>query len=128
MSVHRYTSYGRTRQPKSLGHTKRFHVTASATLDELNAIGQASSSFTPANGVYKTENQRYMHIAVSASSEVTGVRLYNHSMGYWQELVTGSANSSVTVAPETHQIVDIYGADYVSITGSNVITIAFSTF
>jgi hypothetical protein len=128
MSVHRYTSYGRTRQPKSLGHSKRFHVTASQNLAALNLIGQATASFTPDNGIYKTENQRYMHIAVSASSEVTGVHLYNHAMGYWQELVTGSANSSVAVAPKTHQIVDIYGADYVSITGSNVITIAFSTF
>ena len=131
MSIHKYTSYGRTRQPKSLGHTKRFHVTASQTLADLNVIGQTSSSFTPANGIYKTENQRYMHIAASASSDVQGVFLYNHSMGYWHELVTGSANTSVVVAPKQHQIVDIYGADYVSITGSvpeGVITIAFSTF
>ena len=131
MSVHRYTSYGRTRQPKSLGHTKRFHVTGSQNLAELNLIGQTSSSFVASNGVYKTENQRYMHIAASASSDVQGVYLYNHSMGYWHELVTGSSNSSVVVAPKQHQVVEIYGADYVSITSSlpeGVVTIAFSTF
>ena len=131
MSIHKYTSYGRTRQPKSAGHTKRFHVTGSQDLDDLNLIGQTSASFIHANGIYKTENQRYMHIAASASSDVQGVYLYNHSMGYWHELVTGSTNSSVVVAPEQHQIVDIYGADYVSVTSSlpeGVVTIAFSTF
>jgi hypothetical protein len=130
MSVHKYSSYGRTRQPKSLGHAKRFHVTASQNIAELNKLGQDTSSFTPANGVYKTENQRYMHVAASGSSDVTGVFLYNHSMGYWHELVTGSANSSVVVGNNQHQVVEIYGADFVSLTGSHngVYTIAFSTF
>ena len=132
MSIHRYSSYGRTRQPKSLGHTKRFHVTASQNLADLNLIGTTSASFTAANGIYKTENQRYMHIACSGSaSDIQGVYLYNHSMGYWHELVTGSSNTSVVVAPGAHQVVDIYGCDYVSLTSSvpeAVVTIAFSTF
>ena len=131
MSIHRYSSYGRTRQPKSLGHSKRFHVTGSKDLAALNSIGQTTSSFTPANGIYKTENQRYIHIAASgSSSDVTGLFLYNHSMGYWHELVTGSANSSVVVGPNQHQIVEIYGADFVALTGSHngTYTIAFSTF
>lgn len=131
MSIHKYTSYGRTRQPKSLGHTKRFHVTASQNLAELNVHEPHLSHFTASNGIYKTENQRYMHIAASASSDVQGVYLYNHAMGYWHELVTGSANSSVVLSANQHQIVDIYGADYVSVTSSlpeGVVTIAFSTF
>ena len=127
MSIHKYSSWGRTRQPKSLGHAKKFHVTASQTLADLNAL--ATGAFSPTNGVYKTENQRYMHVACSGSdSEVTDVHLYNHSMGYWHALVTGSNNASVVVGPDAHQIVDIYGADFVSLTGSSVITIAFSTF
>ena len=130
MSVHKYTSYGRTRQPKSAGHNKKFHATGSQNLLALNQHA-TGAAFSHANGIYKTENQRYMHIAASASSDVQGVYLYNYAMGYWQELVTGSANSSVVVAPEQHQIVDIYGADFVSVTSSlphGVVTIAFSTF
>ena len=140
MSVHRYSSYGRTRQPKSLGHTKRFNVTASQTLADLNLIGQTSSSFTPANGIYKTENQRYMHLISSGSnSGFNKVYAYTYAAANWSELVavdpSDSTNrDSIICGANQHIIVDIKGVDLVAVvTGSSAkLTyqnfIAFSTF
>jgi hypothetical protein len=129
MATYKATSWGRTRRPKHpLGTDK--HTITGSTQAKLNLL--TVDNFTAENGVYKTENQRYAHIACSGSTtEVLNVFLYNHASGFWHELVTGSANSSVVVGPNQHQIIDINGADYIALTsGSNVqvVTMAFSTF
>ena len=127
MSVHRYSSWGRTRRPKAASGNDGDFITGS-TLTALNQLD--TSSFTNANGCYRTENQRYAHIACSGSSQVTNLYAYNYAMGFWHEIVTGSTNSSVVVSANTHQIVDINGADWVALTSGSldVVTMAFSTF
>ena len=129
MSVLKATSWGRTRRPKAPNNQDKSTITGSSLL-ALNQLSEAE--FTPVNGCYRTENQRYAHICCSGSNtEVTNVFAYNYAGGFWHEIVTGSNNTSVVVGPNQHQIVDINGADWVALkSGSNVqvVTMAFSTF
>ena len=127
MSTFKYNTWGRTRRPKGASGKDGSLITGS-TLAALN--GLSVSDFNASNGCYRTENQRYAHIACSGSSTVTNMYAYNYAMGYWHELVTGSSNSSVFVGNNQHQIVDINGADWVAITSGSlsVVSMAFSTF
>ena len=77
-----------------------------------------------------------MHCS-GASSGITNVYIYNYAAASWSELVTGSAGSaygSVQCGANQHRIVDIQGADLVSVvTGSSsklpyANYLAFSTF
>ena len=144
MSVHKYTSWGRTRRPKPAGGEGSY-VTGSgvhssgnaAGLPALTAIGANGSE---ADGVYKTENQRYMHIHCSGSSSgVNNVYVYMYSAQCWSELKTvdpsdSSNRDAVVCGANEHIIVDIQGADMVSVvTGSatklpDANYVAFSTF
>tara|TARA_Y100001963_G_C6468937_1_gene303582 strand:- start:126 stop:521 length:396 start_codon:yes stop_codon:yes gene_type:complete len=131
MSVHRYNSWGRTRRPKPASGNDGDFITGSS-LGALNHL--QTDSFSAANGCYRTENQRYAHIACSGSSAVTNVFIYNYAMGFWHELKEINPNNGNKVAVEvpnnSARIIDINGADWIAITsGSNdVVTMAFSTF
>ena len=129
MSIYKPTSWGRTRRPKAPHNVDKNTITGSTLLD-LNQLDE--SEFNDKNGCYRTENQRFAHIACSGSAtEVTNLYAYNYASGFWHEVVTGSANTSVVVGPNQHQIVDINGADWVALTsgsGVQVVTMAFSTF
>jgi hypothetical protein len=127
MSIYNATSWGRTRRPKA-PHNRDKNTITGSTLLALNQLSEAE--FTDANGCYRTENQRYMHLMCSGSSTVTNVYAYNYAAGFWHEIVTGSSNSSVVVGNNQHQIVDINGADWVSVSSGSlsVVTMAFSTF
>jgi hypothetical protein len=142
MSVHNYSSWGRTRRPKNITGKDGHYATGSGVAEDgavgglpaLTAIGAG----TPDQGVYKTENQRYMHMHCSGSnSGITNVYTYNYAAACWSELMTGSAGSaygSVQCGENQHRIVDIQGADLVSVvTGSSsklpyANYLAFSTF
>lgn len=132
MSIHKYTSWGRTRRPKAATGKDRDYITGS-NLPALNALG--TGSFSAANGCYRTENQRYAHIAVSGSSgTVSNVFLYNYAIGCWHELKTvnptDGTRDSVAVGNDEHIIIDINGADWIALGFSSSPTayMAFSTF
>jgi len=131
MSVHRYNSWGRTRRPKAASGKDRDFITGS-TLVALNQLG--TGSFSAANGCYRTENQRYAHIACSGSSTVTAVFTYNYGMGFWHELKTvnlaDGSRDKIDIGNDEHIIIDINGADWISLTSgsTSVVTMAFSTF
>ena len=132
MSVHKYNSWGRTRRPKPASGNDGDFITGSTLLD-LNQLA-TGSEFHASNGVYKTENQRYAHIACSGSSAVSNVYVYSHAMGHWHELTHVKPSDgtllSITVGNDQYRIVDINGADFISVkSGSlDVVTMAFSTF
>ena len=132
MSVLKATSWGRTRRPKAPHNVDKNLITGSTGLAALNTLSEAQ--FTDANGCYQTENQRYMHLMCSGSSTVTNVYAYNYASGFWHELTTVKPVDgdllSIAVGNNEHRIVDIAGADWVSIkSGSlSVVTMAFSTF
>ena len=133
MSVHKYTSWGRTRRPKNITGKDGGFVTGS-TIAALS--GLATSDFTPSNGVYKTENQRYLHLHASGSSSgCDNVYTYLYAPQQWSELHGRSSvdgtRFSIDVNSNEHIIVDISGADLIAFnTGSNSdgIYAAFSTF
>jgi len=132
MSVYKANSWGRTRRPKAPNNQDKNLVTGSE-LSLLNALS-SESEFTNANGCYRTENQRYMHLMCSGSSTITNVYAYNYASGFWHELKTvnpaDGSRDSIAVGNDEHIIVDINGADFVSVkSGSlSVVTMAFSSF
>ena len=133
MSFYKANSWGRTRRPKAPNNQDKNLITGSSGLDALNALSE--DQFTAENGCYRTENQRYAHLMCSGSSNITNVYLYNYASGFWHELKrydfkTGTDTESIVVGNNEHIIVDINGADWISInSGSNsVCTMAFSTF
>ena len=129
MSNLKHNSWGRTRRPKNpAGDGNAVAITTIGALTILD-IPNTASNATVGNKVYKTENQRYMHLHCSGSNaKVTNVYTYLYATKQWSELVTGSAGGSVIVNPNTHKIVEISGADLVAIAGTNSVYMAFSTF
>ena len=131
MSVHKYNSWGRTRRPKPATGTDGGNVANAADLATLNALGDPTGTDTT-NGVYQTENQRYMHLACSGSSTVSNVWVYSHAIGTWTELTTVKPSDgdllSVAVGNNEYRIVDINGADYVAAKITGTVRMAFSTF
>ena len=135
MSVHKYTSWGRTRRPKNITGIDGTQVigTTIAALTALD-IANTGSNAKPAYGVYKTENQRYLHLHASGSSSgCTNVYTYLYASQQWSELVetNGSDGSRISIACGANQtrIVDIAGADLIAFTtSSSGLYAAFSTF
>lgn len=104
MSIHRYTSRGRTRQPKNLvldfheGTTAQPitfpHFRDSGSVDVMTSAGQLSgtldSTVAGGNG-YDTENQQYLHLCVrttGSTGAVIDVYGFNRQFGVWGKLKT----------------------------------------
>ena len=135
MSTHRYNSWGRTRRPKNVTGIDGAHVTGSTIL-KLRALDMNdAANAIPANGVYKTENQRFVHLHASGSSSgCNNVFTYLYASQQWSELKrfdfkTGTDRESIVVGANEHVIVEIGGADLIAFaTGSGGLFAAFSTF
>ena len=137
MSVHKYSSWGRTRRPKNITGTDGVKVTGT-TIGALSALDIAGtgSHASATNGVYKTENQRYLHLHASGSSSgCDNIYTYLYASQQWSELhgtnSTTGARYSISVDSNEHIVVDIAGADLIAFnTGSNSdgVYAAFSTF
>ena len=91
MSQFKYTSWGRTRRPKSVHGASGTEEAATSTDAPSNASADNS------NQGYSTENQRICHIMTSGSASVTNMYMYNFSAGFWSELLTGSLGGAVVV-------------------------------
>ena len=138
MAVHRYSSWGRTRRPKSITTQDRSYVTGALSIHELEEH-TPDGGFTETSGpnayygMYSTQNQRYCHVMTSGSATITNMYIYNHAAGFWSEMLTGSLGGVVLLggsATPQYRIIDISGADYVAFnTGSSgKISVSFSTF
>ena len=133
MSVHKYNSWGRTRRPKNITGTDGVAANQT-TIGALTAldIANTSSNITHDNGIYKTENQRFLHIHCSGSQTVSNVYCYLYAARQWSELkyVNPADGTRTTVAVDANEyiVVDINGADLVAVAGSNNPNLAFSTF
>mgnify|MGYP004453778319 FL=1 len=132
MSVHKYTSWGRTRRPKpAISDGSGSIVTTIGALTILD-IANTASNISTANGIYKTENQRYMHIHCSGAADVDNVYCYLYATQQWSELQhVNPANgnrSSIVCGTNQYIVVDIKGADLVAVAGANNPLLAFSTF
>ena len=99
MSVHRYTSRGRTRQPKNLalnfhpgteGQPITFvHFKDSGSVDmvaDASNLSETLASTTAGENGYNTENQDYLHLALSqstAAARTVNIYAYNRCFGTW---------------------------------------------
>lgn len=113
---HRYSSWGRTRRPKSITGADGTAVVDVASVAAAKGITDAittTSKAAPASGVYSTENQRYLHVMATAGSSVSNIFAYSYAFGVWAELVDSSGNS-LTVADGEHKIFEIDGIDLVA--------------
>ena len=100
MSVHKYTSWGRTRRPK-------------------NVNGADSTAHAVSTTAYFTENQRFLHIQCGSSAAATKIELYYHASGVWSTLHIDDGDgtwSQAVVAAGTVRIYEIAGADKVKVT------------
>lgn len=126
MSVHKYNSYGRTRQPKNM---------AGGTHEaEIAATVPAAAPTLVTEGV-RTENQRYLHIFLKNShagnaKEVT-VWGYTHAFGEWFELKNTAKLAIVVtlgagVGTKVFEVHEIAGVDriYFQSTGGNAMEAA----
>lgn len=135
MSYLKHSSWGRTRRPKNpAGDGTAVAVTTISDLTALD-IANTASNITVENKVYKTENQRYMHLHCSGSNAlVTNVYTYLYATQQWSELkVRNNADGVMVGTPivcalNQHVVVEIGGADLVAIAGINSVYMAFSTF
>jgi len=107
MSVHKYNSWGRTRQPKNLAGAHAVEV--------VTATGNPS---VVGDG-YATENQRYLHLLLdtttSTDNRTVTVFGWYHAFRVWVPLVD-TAGNAVTIAAnnaQTHKIYEIAGVDRV---------------
>ena len=135
MSIHKHNSWGRTRRPKNITGVDGTAATCTTiiALSALDIAGTGSLA-SPSNNIYITENQRYMHIHCSGSSNnVTNVYTYLYATQQWSELKRFTPNhatnrSSIVVGDNEHVVVDIKGADLVAVAGNGNPKLAFSTF
>lgn len=137
MSNFRFESFGRTHRPKAPNNRDKNFVTGAASLASLRELSEnqfTSQSF----GIYRNENQRYLHIATSGSATVTNLYVYNFAVGWWSELqlhdfTNSPPSGSCKVGYNQSRVVEIYGSDWVALkvsgTGSEGrVAIAFSSF
>jgi len=116
MSVHKYTSWGRTRRPKNIAGT------------DGTAIALETAPTTSATAGYRTENQRYLHINIAANGTTDSVIVYgfNYAAAKWGILmvpVNGAATTLNTAyvaaeieghATRKNFVIDIAGIDRVA--------------
>lgn len=142
MSVHKYSSWGRTRRPKHLvEHLPSSKQPAIAVAHTTSGnLSDALNSATAGRNGYSTENQRFLHVLVktnnSKSVEIYG---YNYAFGEWAPLYLPLGNATHTAAAATtgssgearHYVFDIAGIDrvaFVTADAPGVVRAACSTF
>lgn len=136
MSVHKYTSWGRTRRPKNIAGPDGTKVVSVANLAAAKVITDAITAdhkSKPSSGVYSTENQRFLHITTTNGGEVSNIYVYHYASGVWSELVYSGHdqnNASITVPGNTCKVIEIAGADLVAFTLTDATDVyaACSTF
>ena len=153
MTMPNYTSWGRTRRPKTLAN--RDHAVSSketAAAVAVIAVGNLNDSLNDAvaghNG-YTTENQRFLHLLVgngtanNASAAARTVTLYGYmyASGKWAPLLDEAGNAITLTAPDNDgtealagrksRVFNIFGIDriaFIGVTADTKCWAACSTF
>ena len=139
----RWESYGNTRRPKTVS-TVEGSLLPGGTLETARAVtistaanlAAALNSATEGRNGYATENQRFLHVTVSAANNKSvTIYVYNNAVGIWAALMvndgdgtwsqaTASTASTATAALQPqHFIFDIAGADRVAFVSSDAPTV-----
>ena len=104
----KYTSWGRTRQPKNIAGAHGAEATASATAPST------------VNDGYVTENQRFLHVLLKDAAFTNGVGIvvwaYSHAFGSWGKLTQKNGSAATLKSTSTsavQKIFEITGVDRV---------------
>ena len=110
MSVHKYTSCGRTRSPKNIAGPQGTEATVLANTNYLTG----SAGFAHEQLGYSTENQRYLHVLVEETNDGgntnagnTTIFGFSYAFSRWFEipeseaggLGQNTANAQATIDP-----------------------------
>ena len=147
--AHKYTSWGRTRTPKGLyegipdDYANQKRTVAAMTVSTVGNLDATLASTTAGQCGYATENQRFLHVTVSAANgksatiyvyhyatQVWAPLMINNGNGTWsQATVSTVSNATANLQPQTF-IFEIAGADRVAFVSGDPPTIhaATSTF
>lgn len=117
------TSWGRTRQPKNVAGAHGTVVTDVAALPDPATYSAPS----PSNGIYATENQRFVHVSAASTGALVNIWVFSYASGIWAELVDDSGNAH-TVAGGKTRIFEIDGVDLIAFNVTNSVYAACSTF
>ena len=145
--AHKYNSWGRTRSPKELkegipadySNVKRA-VSAVAKVASAGSLSGTVGSSTEGENGYATENQRFLHVTVSAAqnksvkiyvyhyaTQVWAPLMINDGDGTWSQAEAKTANEVTSnLQPQTF-IFEIAGADRVAFVTSDTVTVHAST-
>ena len=117
---HRHSSWGRTRTPKNILSSHR---------KGINAAGDGLAVNNTTSAEYKTENQRFLYIEISAIAGGSVVVNGKMTAGSGTARVLTTPNLPTMSAVGLYKI-DISGVDEVSFTTGNNVTLyaACSTF
>ena len=123
----KYTSWGRTRSPKNILSSHRSGVNADGTPKTLTTAGGAES--------FITENQRYLHVVVTA---VSGATLKIEGEMYAAAVFSSGSPSSFSAIPLTdtqgnsmasvgtgHYLIEIGGLDRIKFTSVGGTSVTF---
>ncbi len=118
MSVHKYTSWGRTRRPKHLSQNAPENKQTATTVTMVTALADDLDSTTDGANGYSTENQQYLHIQIenNDASETLTLYAYNYAFGAWSILyipVGGGATAEATYV----------AAAFTTINGKKMVTV-----
>ena len=147
--AHKYTSWGRTRTPKALyegipdDYANQKRTVAAMTVSTVGNLDATLASGTEGRNGYATENQRFLHVTVSAASgknviiyvyhyatQVWAPLMINLGNGSWGQATASTVSTGTTnLQPQTF-IFEIAGADRVAFVSGDPPTIhaATSTF
>tara|TARA_R100000388_G_C7110234_1_gene96234 strand:+ start:40 stop:492 length:453 start_codon:yes stop_codon:yes gene_type:complete len=101
MSIHRYSSWGRTRSPKNLAGPNGTEISLSSASDLLGITATTTG--------YPTENQRYLHVLTedNNSGTVGTIKVYGycHAFLRWFEIPQSFKQVGTNAAPTAVAIV-----------------------
>ena len=147
---HTHSSWGRTRRPKTVS-SKAKGLAPAGTLETARAVAASAvgnlaanlDSATEGQNGYATENQRFLHVTVSAAqNKSVKIYVYNYAIRVWAPLMVNDGDGSFSQAtastvdngtanlqPQTF-IFEIAGADRVAFVSDDAPTVhaACSTF
>jgi len=147
--VHKYDSWGKTRRPKSIGRLQSAvppmskETPRAVTVSALGDLSATLTSTTEGQNGYATENQRFLHVTVSAAqNKSVAIYVYNYASGVWAPLMVNdgdgtfsqatcsTVNSGTTNEQPQHYVFEIAGADRIAFVSSDAPTVhaSCSTF
>ena len=150
MTIHRHSSWGRTRRPKDLKDDHAVSSKQTAITVVMSTAGNLADdldSATAGQNGYSTENKQYLHIQIENddASETLTLYAYNYSFGAWSILyipVGGGTTTEATYVAAAFSTIDgkkmvtvpIHGIDRIgfvcdsSVDANFVVRAACSTF